>query len=436
MKKEKEEMDDDNNSNVDDDDNDFYEGSSVLESQQFNDIERNTMKGDTVGDTVYSSKWIINTLISLSKICEDGWSNELEESLCILWDMTGEKDIVKFLLENDFLKMSEFTLKVSEEPRLTEIILGILGNMCCDKQVLEALENNTELTSLIFNLLHSEDSETLVQLIRILQASAWCIQQNSNSIWLTKLKDCEFLGESLIFILNSSMKDNLLMAVLDFIATFALLESNALKDLFIIDHLTPALLESLTQIMQGSNESHSTLKLKSIDNWLSIITKITKMELLHFSDDENDENFRKLTEIMWKILRPFTQSFNLIPLDEQIFHCIQRTVDIVLICQKNEFHFGSEVILVILQIMSVLYSAMENFQSEIEKDPENALKVLLNYLVNYWIEILGILEIEELSTVLRLCDKETVNNLMKTTNVKTSKDKIHKLQEILSCLSL
>ena len=55
-----------NNSGVNDE---YYEGSSaMLESQEFNETERDTMKGDTVGDTVYSSKWIINTLISLSKV--------------------------------------------------------------------------------------------------------------------------------------------------------------------------------------------------------------------------------------------------------------------------------------------------------------------------------------------------------------------------------
>ncbi|XP_043473715.1 uncharacterized protein LOC122505903 [Leptopilina heterotoma] len=425
---------DDNNSN--DDDNDFHVGSSMLESQQFNDIERDTMKGDTVGDTVYSSKWIINTLISLSKVQEDGWSNDLEESLCMLWDMTGEKDIVKFLLENDFLKMAEFTLKVSGEPRLMEIIFGILGNMCCNSEVLENLENKTELIEIIFCSLNTNDSETLVQIIRILQTFTWSIKQNSNSIWLTKLKDCEFLGESLIFFLNSSTKDDLLMAVLEFVGSIAQLESNALRDLFILDNLIVGLLESFSQIMQGPNESHSTVKLKAIDNWLTIITKITKMELLHFSDDDVDGNFQKFTEILWKILRPFIHSVNLIPLDDQIFHCIQRTVNIVLSCQKNEFQVGSEIILVILQIMNVLHSAMETFQSEIDKDPENALKLLFNYLINYWMEILEILNIEELSIVLRLCDKETVNNLMNITKLKTSKDKMNKLEEILSCLSL
>lgn len=80
--------------------------------------------------------------------------------------------------------------------------------MCCNSDVLENLENKTELIELIFCSLNTNDSETLVQIMRILQTFTWSIKKNSNSIWLTKLKDCEFLGESLIFFLNSSTKGN------------------------------------------------------------------------------------------------------------------------------------------------------------------------------------------------------------------------------------
>lgn len=40
----------------------------MIESQELNDSERDIMKGDTVGDTVYSARWIINTLKSLSQV--------------------------------------------------------------------------------------------------------------------------------------------------------------------------------------------------------------------------------------------------------------------------------------------------------------------------------------------------------------------------------
>lgn len=80
--------------------------------------------------------------------------------------------------------------------------------MCCDTTVLEALENKRELISIVLGLLPSDDSQTLVQVLRILQAAAWYIQRNLTSVWLTNLKECEFLGEVLTFILNSSIKGN------------------------------------------------------------------------------------------------------------------------------------------------------------------------------------------------------------------------------------
>ena len=81
-----------------------------------------------------------------------------------------------------------------------------MGNMCCETTVLEALETKKELISIIFGLLSCDDSETLIQVLRILRTIVWHIQQNSNSAWLTKLKECELLNEALIFILNSSTK--------------------------------------------------------------------------------------------------------------------------------------------------------------------------------------------------------------------------------------
>lgn len=113
--------------------------SAMLDSKQFDNTELGTMKGDSIGDTVYSAKWIINTLIALSKVQEDGWTEELENDLCILWDMTAEKDIAMYLFENDFLKIVEAALEVSTEPRLTEILLGIIGNMCCQPGILDSV---------------------------------------------------------------------------------------------------------------------------------------------------------------------------------------------------------------------------------------------------------------------------------------------------------
>lgn len=54
-----------------------------------------------------------------SQICENPWKETLESSLCMLWDMTAEKDVVDFLMDNNFLTIAEFTLDATTEPRLT-----------------------------------------------------------------------------------------------------------------------------------------------------------------------------------------------------------------------------------------------------------------------------------------------------------------------------
>lgn len=48
--------------------NDKVESNIVLEVQDIGESEIEKLKGDTVGSTVYSSKWIINTLLSISKV--------------------------------------------------------------------------------------------------------------------------------------------------------------------------------------------------------------------------------------------------------------------------------------------------------------------------------------------------------------------------------
>lgn len=40
----------------------------IMDATDISENEREVMKGDNVGDTTYSAKWILTTLISLSKV--------------------------------------------------------------------------------------------------------------------------------------------------------------------------------------------------------------------------------------------------------------------------------------------------------------------------------------------------------------------------------
>lgn len=47
---------------------DTEEGSGIIDSQDVSEQELETLKGDAVGDNLYSSRWIISTLMSLCEV--------------------------------------------------------------------------------------------------------------------------------------------------------------------------------------------------------------------------------------------------------------------------------------------------------------------------------------------------------------------------------
>lgn len=55
-------------SEVQESENDKARPNVVLEAQDVEKSEIEKLKGDTVGDTLYSGKWIINILLSISKV--------------------------------------------------------------------------------------------------------------------------------------------------------------------------------------------------------------------------------------------------------------------------------------------------------------------------------------------------------------------------------
>lgn len=125
------------------------------------------LKGDAIGETLYSESWVLKTLIKLTqvrqfqtfklefKVCkglflqelpyyskvpdlsskdDDGdeaaasatecdgtveLKEELETDLCLLWDMTADKDVAFCVFNNQIIPLSKAVLEESRAPRLT-----------------------------------------------------------------------------------------------------------------------------------------------------------------------------------------------------------------------------------------------------------------------------------------------------------------------------
>ncbi|XP_001603162.2 uncharacterized protein LOC100119375 [Nasonia vitripennis] len=390
----------------------------VLESQEINETERRIIKGDTIGETLYSAKWILKTLISLTNVYENGWNESMEKDLCILWDMSQEKDIVKYLLENDFFKMAEFTLKISQETRLTEIVVGIIGNMCCETEALESLVNTNELATLVLSLISSDDPETVIQVLRVFQAALWDVQKNLDSPWLKKIKECATVGEAITFILKNSLVDDLMIPTIEIIYLISEMElpnDNYLLDvIFDVDQLISALSESMIKIIDQENNPHTNSQLKNIENWYSIIFNTIKKELLKLSDDENNEDYQNMNTVLLKILKPYTMLSNLMLSDDRGLLCIQQCIRMVYFFQKNELIPNLGLIQTIIKIMLNLKSAAST-EHEFEDSDHEYFKELHTYSTNYWVEVLKIFNKDQIVKVLQRFDDRDLDAIIELT---------------------
>lgn len=131
---------------------------------------------DAIGDTVYSKHWLFSTLTRLIHMVTEHSERDSEgqmelpdddeEDLCRVWDMAMDKDVAGFLQE---FKATEILLGViakSHCPRLTEICVGILGNIACFPDTCVTLSQNEDLGAVLLLLLGDTDPPTLLETSR------------------------------------------------------------------------------------------------------------------------------------------------------------------------------------------------------------------------------------------------------------------------------
>lgn len=98
------------------------------------DYDGNAKQLDMIGDTTYSRRWLFSLLIKLLEKVNSETSatwlssdedpsrkeseTELEEQLCCLWDLTVNRDVLKFLDEFEIVSIFNNALGSVQNPRL------------------------------------------------------------------------------------------------------------------------------------------------------------------------------------------------------------------------------------------------------------------------------------------------------------------------------
>lgn len=194
------------------------------------DIEK--IKGDAIGDTLYSSRFVLKTLIRLTTDDSNGKplaeDEDFEKDLCTLWDMTIEKDVVQLLLEHDFLELVATIVEASEDQRLVEILVGVIGNMCAVAPVRESLGQSPTVLPALLQLIDCSDPLVLVQLMRLIHAALVFENSGDELIWLRHFQQTAGFVDQFAFILSNSMSSSLLVnayeALNAFCTKFAVIE--------------------------------------------------------------------------------------------------------------------------------------------------------------------------------------------------------------------
>ncbi|XP_062973265.1 protein SAAL1 [Elgaria multicarinata webbii] len=186
--------------------------------------EEAVVAGDSIGNTVYSKHWLFGVLTKLIEVIsskDDSEVNDVEEQMeldedmendiCKVWDMSMDKDVALFLQEFNAPDIFMGVFAKSKCPRLTEICVGILGNMACCQDICMSFSKNEDLGQMVLQRLCDSDSPTLLETSRLLLT---CLCQSEvASIWVERIRGSPSVYDCICFIMSSSTNVELLVKV-------------------------------------------------------------------------------------------------------------------------------------------------------------------------------------------------------------------------------
>lgn len=271
------------------------------------------LKGDAIGDTMYSQTFVTKTLLKLS---ESDWNDELEEDLCSLWDMTVEKDVCAYLFEVSYPSIACVVVQTANEERLIEMIVGILANIFCANC---AKDITLDEINTILNVLESDDPLVLLQVARFIKALTYF---DENLTFVTR----EVI-EKLTFITANSLNTSLLTNCLDTFAT--LCSSDVFTKRFLSAEVYDSCLMAYGTIVGkdrdllfcGASEILSvfTHLMKIITGFTSYIDLMQDFDLLERIREKNDQ----LVKEVKSILEFYADDFNLLPITDTFKYFIE-----------------------------------------------------------------------------------------------------------------
>ncbi|XP_055685921.1 protein saal1 [Lutzomyia longipalpis] len=342
------------------------------------EIDQEKLRGDAIGDSLYSERFVLSTLIKLTKFEEnEELSEEFEKDLCILWDMTIDRDVIRLLLTHNVLELFTQIIQSTTDDRLTEILVGIIGNMCSLPETRTELCDNRHVIAPILELISSVDPPTLVQLMRFLHACLVFENTGDEGSWFEHFCTIEGFMDKFAGILSNSINRSLLFTsfeALNAIASkFAMVEfqpgvTTQLKDVLLRPNLIASIIEAFQQLMPETQNGIEMLDLtdrkkKIINLFLDINVILSQYEeasRMCYSAAMTD-----MHDCLAAILAPYCHEVNLLPPTANEQGVIENVTD-VLTALPNPFPAKC------IAQMITIWDLVEKYHEKTAKDDPEA----------------------------------------------------------------
>ncbi|XP_007015994.2 PREDICTED: protein saal1 [Theobroma cacao] len=117
-----------------------------------------------------------------------------EECGCVLWDLAANQTHAELMVQNLILEVLLANLMVTQSVRVTEICLGIMGNLACHEVPMKHIVSTNGLISVIVDQLFLDDTQCLGEAFRLLSLG---LQGSECRIWAEALQSEHILSRIL-----------------------------------------------------------------------------------------------------------------------------------------------------------------------------------------------------------------------------------------------
>lgn len=305
------------------------------------------LKGDAIGNTLYSERFVLKTLLELRNYTDKKLTEDFEKDLCFLWDMTLEKDVVRLLNSHNCLELFTSIIELTEDERLIEILLGVIGNMSCLIETRQILCANPQAMSIILGQMSSTDPLILLQLMRLLYSSIIFENIGDESFWFEHFRNCENFMDQFAFILASSTSTTLLTSSLEalngLLAKFTVIEIQpenkdkengmGFSSMFVKESLVQGIIEAFKQIVPEITDINDETSIIPSQNVMKVMnlfleTNVILTQYEQHSVSAYKNSLQDFYKCIARILFPLTTKIYLFPINTNHQGIIENVNDI------------------------------------------------------------------------------------------------------------